>query len=582
MTVHLSPFAGAGQQFFDNNGVVLSGGKLYTYEAGTTTPATTFTSSTGLTANANPIILDSAGRLTTQVWLTAGDAYKFILATSADVVLGTYDNIEGVNDVNQFTGSGGAALVGADDSVGGTLWTTVQGFINRLIGASGATVVRYNQGGTGAVTRDIQAKFRDCVYVTDFTGADPTGGQSSSAAFQNAINTGKTVIVPDGTYLVANLTMTTAFQQMVGLGQVRLVKNANGPILTISGLACSILNISFRGEQATPLLTGDNVVITANSVNLVNCGSRWAHGRAVKCTGSQLNIDGSNDIYQTSDASASGYDLEIGDGSNTNFYAKIIGINSTQSTGGIWLRAPGVAAIMGCQFGKLNIDPGTSPAGMHGPLVTSCRINGKTTIGVSSSLFSSTSCSADVEIVGGVTSVMLAGNFVMQAGTTLTISAGCNKSTMNLASLEGLGVTITGEGSLNSITRYGATYTPVWTGSTTNPLIGNGTVEGFYTREGRTVTATATITMGSTTTYGTGLWRVSLPFTSFASNPKAIGAVYMSDTGTIYRVGVAVLDGGSDSVYFLPDSGTDFVKSTVPFTWASTDILSFTISYTAA
>jgi hypothetical protein len=181
-----------------------------------------------------------------------------------------------------------------------------------------------------------------------------------------------------------------------------------------------------------------------------------------------------------------------------------------------------------------------------------------------------------------VTSVMLAGNFVMASGTTLTISAGCNKSTMNLASLEGLGVTITGEGSLNSITRYGGTYTPVWTGSTSDPLIGNGTVEGFYTREGRTVTATATITMGSTTTYGSGLWRVSLPFTSFASNPKAIGAVYMSDTGTIYRVGVAVLDGGSDSVYFLPDSGTDFVKSTVPFTWASTDILSFTISYTAA
>lgn len=582
MSVNLSPFAGAGQQFFDNNGNVLSGGKLFTYQAGTTTPATTYTSATGLVANANPIILDSAGRMTNEVWLTEGASYKFILKTALDVQLGSYDNVEGVNDFGAFTGTGGAALIGADDANGGTLWTTVQGFINRITGSSGAATVRYNQGATGAVTRDIQAKFRDCVYVTDFTGADPTGGAPSTSAFQNALNTGKTVIVPDGTYAVANLTMSTAFQQIVGLGNARLVKNANGPILTISGLACSVLNVQFRGEQASPLLTGDNVVITANSVSLVNCGSRWAYGRAVKCTGSQLNIDGSNDIYQTSDATASGYDLEIGDGSNTNFYAKVIGVNSTQATGGIWLRAPGVAAIVGCQFGKLNIDPGIGGAGQHGPLVASCRINGKTTIGVSSSLFTATTCSADVEIVGAVTSVMLSDSFVMSSGTTLTISAGCNKSTMNLSALEGLGTTIVGEGSLNSISRYGATYTPVWTGSVTNPLLGNGTLEGHYTREGRTVHVSVTLTIGSTTTMGSGLWRFSVPFTKLAINPISVGAVYMVDTGTIYRVGTCMLDGGSDSVYMIADSASGLVGPTSPFTWASTDALSFSISYVAA
>lgn len=582
MTVHLSPFAGAGQQFFDNNGDVLSGGKLYTYQAGTTTPLATYTSATGLVANANPIILDSAGRMTTEMWLTEGASYKIVLKTSVDVQLGSYDNVEGVNDFGAFTGTGGAALIGADDANGGTLWTTVQGFINRITGSSGAATVRYNQGATGAVTRDIQAKLRDCVYVTDFTGADPTGTTSSTAAFQNALNTGKTVIVSDGTYLVANLTMSTAFQQIVGLGKARLVKNANGPILTISGLACSVNNIQFRGDASSPTFTGDNIVVSANSVSLVNCGSRWAYGRAVKCTGSQLNIDGSNDIYQTSDATASGYDLEIGDGSNTCYYTKIIGINSTQSTGGIWLRAPGVAAVMGCQFGKFNIDPGISPPGVHGPLVSGCRINGDVTIGVSSSMFSSTSVSANVTISGAVTSIMLSDSFVMQSGTTLTISAGCNKSTMNLSALEGLGVTITGEGSLNSISRYGKTYAPVWTGSVSNPLLGNGTLEGHYTREGRTVHVSLTLTIGSTTTMGSGLWRFSVPFTKQAINPVSVGAVYMVDTGTIYRVGTCMLDGGSDSVYMIADSASGLVGPTSPFTWATGDSLSLSISYVAA
>jgi len=41
MAVNLSSLAGVGAQFLDNNGNVLTGGKLYSYAAGTTTPQTT-------------------------------------------------------------------------------------------------------------------------------------------------------------------------------------------------------------------------------------------------------------------------------------------------------------------------------------------------------------------------------------------------------------------------------------------------------------------------------------------------------------------------------------------------------------
>ena len=77
-------------QFFDLNGAPLSGGLLYTYAAGTTTPLATYTDSTGLIANTNPIVLDSRGEA--NVWLGA-DSYKLALYTSVGVLIWTVDNI---------------------------------------------------------------------------------------------------------------------------------------------------------------------------------------------------------------------------------------------------------------------------------------------------------------------------------------------------------------------------------------------------------------------------------------------------------------------------------------------------------
>jgi len=99
MSVYLSPFAGAGAQFFDDNGNVLSGGLIYTYLAGTSTPEATYTSYTGGVQNSNPIVLDSGGRLPEDLWLSQGVAYRFVLQSSTYVQYGEYDNITGVNDL---------------------------------------------------------------------------------------------------------------------------------------------------------------------------------------------------------------------------------------------------------------------------------------------------------------------------------------------------------------------------------------------------------------------------------------------------------------------------------------------------
>ena len=79
------------QQIYGSDGNPLVGGKIYTYAAGTTTPLATYTDAGGLTANTNPIILNSLGQA--NIWLAPSSSYKFSVYTSADVLLYTVDNI---------------------------------------------------------------------------------------------------------------------------------------------------------------------------------------------------------------------------------------------------------------------------------------------------------------------------------------------------------------------------------------------------------------------------------------------------------------------------------------------------------
>ena len=77
----------------DNNANPVSGGKLYTYVAGTTTPQATYSDVDLTVANTNPVELDAAGRAT--VFLS-GASYKFVLADANDVAIWTQDNVQAV------------------------------------------------------------------------------------------------------------------------------------------------------------------------------------------------------------------------------------------------------------------------------------------------------------------------------------------------------------------------------------------------------------------------------------------------------------------------------------------------------
>ena len=93
--VNLSPLFN-GQTIFGLTGLPLVSGQIFTYQAGSSTPLTTYTDVNGNIANTNPIILGTDGKLPSELWLQLGYSYKFIVEDVNDNVLNTYDNIAGI------------------------------------------------------------------------------------------------------------------------------------------------------------------------------------------------------------------------------------------------------------------------------------------------------------------------------------------------------------------------------------------------------------------------------------------------------------------------------------------------------
>ena len=244
MTVSISYVAGASAQFFTNSGVPLAGGLLYTYAAGTTTPLTTYTSNSGLTANTNPIVLDSGGRLASEVWLTTGSNYKFVLKDSSAVLIATYDNIPGVGDANAV--------------------------LDALAASSGSSLVGFIQAGTGAVAETVQAKLREIVSVKDF-GAKGDGVTNDTTAIQAALNTQKSVFVPAGVYIVSTtLRLTHDGQMFYGEGDgPSTVEPPETKIVWSGALGGTIISVGDNVAGCFQNCTIQNMMIDGNSLALV-------------------------------------------------------------------------------------------------------------------------------------------------------------------------------------------------------------------------------------------------------------------------------------------------------------------------
>lgn len=138
---------------------------------------------------------------------------------------------------------------------------------------------------------------------------------------------------------------------------------------------------------------------------------------------------------------------------------------------------------------------------------------------------------------------------------------------------------------LNTFFGAWTTYTPTWTGSTTNPVLGNGTLTGRYMKIGRTVWAEVFLQPGGTTTFGSGTYLFSAPFTKAASGTESVGGARLS-AGSVY-MGQCVLSPSSSSMNAtFPNTSTPAtavnMSNSTPATLASGHALRLSICYEAS
>jgi hypothetical protein len=312
MSVNLSPVAGAAAQFLDNSGNVLTGGKLYTYLAGTTTPAATYTSSLGVTFHSNPIILDAAGRVPNggEIWLSDNVQYKFVLKDANDVLIGTWDNLVGINSnfvnytsqeeiqvatagqtvfnlttvtytpgtnslqvyvdgVNQYDGITYAYVETDATTVTFTAGLHVGALVkfttSNTVAASStnANLVTYDPPFIGGVSTNVENKLAQYVSVKDF-GAVGDGVANDTTAIQAALNASNSVYFPAGTYYIAStLNLPDKNITLRGEGRSSKIIGSVSPLIAYNPAFTTntpcIYDLSFEA-------TGDNISVQMHGV----------------------------------------------------------------------------------------------------------------------------------------------------------------------------------------------------------------------------------------------------------------------------------------------------------------------------
>lgn len=224
----------------DNNGVPVAGAKLCAYSAGTLSPKDTYTDATGMTQNANPVIMDSAGRA--KIYGTGN--YKFVLqqpGTTTDCTTGAVIwTVDGYFVINQ------------NPTFGSVIATTFNAT------ATGATAAFQQSSGTFVITGAGNASFQTVVATTTFNSL-ATG---STAAFQQGSGT----FTITGAGNAAFQSVASNYTSYVGLSAAPTAPGAGFAFVYYDTTLGQIrYNLGGAGWGSLPTVPGANTQLIYNS-----------------------------------------------------------------------------------------------------------------------------------------------------------------------------------------------------------------------------------------------------------------------------------------------------------------------------
>jgi len=262
-------FIAPSEQYFDNSGNILAGGKLFFYDSGTVVAKDTFSDPGGTTANANPVILDGAGR-TPDIYLTG--SYKLIIKDSAEVQIETRDPVLAADDTTKGFAVWNAVTVFSELDI----VRAANNFLYRSLADSNQNFEPSASAAKWSQVQLLGSYNANETYATGNTVVDSTGNIYKSRVDSNTGNTPATSPTEWATSIPAvfgTLTADVINETTSGSGvtiEGVLVKDGgvNGTLGATTPSTISATTLSASGAAATGPLTVTGALGVSGDVTL--------------------------------------------------------------------------------------------------------------------------------------------------------------------------------------------------------------------------------------------------------------------------------------------------------------------------
>jgi hypothetical protein len=573
--------------FRDSEGRGYPGAIVTVYVAGTSTLADIYYAQGAVTtpnAKQNPFTTDSNGFFD---FAAAGGSYDIVLSGSN--VATTYLYNQALYDMVSDPNTNVIGLLADTTSAG-----------------NGDALIGVKQPFTGTTPRTQHDKNAETISVLDF-GAVGDGLEASksanttafNAAILAASNDGKKLLVPSGTYVLDTLATVRDKLDIVGDGYLSILKFSTGAIglefnPTVNDQA---INLTVRDVTFT---TG---VSNPSSVLKITMGTNALFERC--------RFIGNTATYIVDHAFDYGCMFRDCVFSWNTVTACVIFRNNPTLSTNEWSMN---SYFSGCDFSHTTGDHVHIECGLGPYVFENCVMESATGGAIKANLRAGyytwnihiRSCGFeanigyDLDISGGANA-----SRAKVEGCVFTTTGSINLGDKGVVTVEncsmsgGDNLTIYGSGSAiavcrqcYSVTKSGTfsfsddtiaqTYTPNWGADSVTPSIGNGSITGKYMVNGKRITGEIYLTIGSTTTFGSGNWFFSLPSPYTPANSQiASSYVYDSSSTIPYVIQGAVTASSTNMRGWLP-SGTgsiSIVSPTVPITWATGDTMTLAFDY---